>query len=235
MAVDRTDRLAIVRQETGSPTRASNGPLSDAGITGEERTPWRGSQPLERSFFARETLTVAQDLVGCYVHRRLPDELGGKLLVGRITETEAYLGAADDAAHTSRGRTKRNQVMFGPPGHAYVYFIYGMWWNLNAVTRPEGTGEGVLIRGVHPILGEDVMRELRFGRKALADGPGKLCQALAITGDDYGVDLTEAGNLFITGRTEPVVEYRSTPRIGIDYASTREELWRFIDVRERRK
>lgn len=194
-----------------------------------------GAQPLERSFFARDTLTVAQDLVGCHLHRRLPQELGGGLLVGRITETEGYLGAADDAAHTSRGRTERNRVMFGPPGLAYIYFIYGMWWNLNAVTRPEGVGEGVLIRAIHPIVGEDVMRELRFGRKALADGPGKLCQALSINGDDYGTDLTKVGDLFITGRTEPQVEFRATARIGIDYASTREEPWRFIDVREKRR
>lgn len=190
---------------------------------------------IDRSFFARDTLTVAQDLIGCYIHRRLPDTLGGKTLVGRITETEGYLGEADDAAHTSRGLTNRNRVMFGPPGHAYIYLIYGMWWNLNAVTRPEGIGEGVLIRGIHPIVGEEEMRELRLGRKALADGPGKLCQALAITGDEYGTDLTQVGDLYITGRSEPSVEYRCTPRIGIDYATTREELWRFIDVRERRK
>ena len=138
--------------------------------------------PLPHSFYERDTLLVAQDLVGCYLHRRLPETLGGGVLVGRITETEGYLGEADDAAHTARGRTKRNQVMFGPPGHAYIYLIYGMWWNLNAVTRPEGTGEGVLIRGIHPISGEEQMRDLRGGRNALGDGPGKLCQAMAITG-----------------------------------------------------
>lgn len=190
--------------------------------------------PLPRTFYERETLVVAQDLVGCYLHRRLPEELGGGMLVGRISETEGYLGENDDAAHTARGRTKRNAVMFGPPGHAYVYLIYGMWWNLNVVTRPEGTGEGVLIRGIHPVEGTETMRELRFGRKNIADGPGKLCQALAITGDDYGTDLT-GGDIFITPRTEALVEFRSTPRIGIDYASTKHEPWRFIDQREKRK
>lgn len=193
------------------------------------------AQPLERDFFARETLVVAQDLVGCYLHRRLPEELGGDLLIGRITETEAYLGKADDAAHTSRGLTERNRVMFGEPGHAYIYLIYGMWWNLNAVTRPEGTGEGVLIRGIHPISGTDRMKDFRFGRKQIADGPGKLCQALSITKDEYGVDLTDpASPVFITARTEEV-QFRATPRIGIDYATTKDELWRFIDTRERRK
>ena len=123
--------------------------------------------------------------------------------------------------------------MFGPPGHAYIYLIYGMWWNLNAVTRPEGTGEGVLIRGIHPISGEEQMRDLRGGRKALADGPGKLCQAMAITGADYGSDLSGT-DLFITPRTDPVT-LRATPRIGIDYAETRHEPWRFIDAREKRR
>lgn len=191
--------------------------------------------PLPRSFYERETLEVAQDLIGCHVHRRLPAELGGHTLVGRITETEGYLGAIDDAAHTARGVTKRNQVMFGPAGHAYVYLIYGMWWNLNAVTRPEGTGEGVLIRGIEPVLGLETMRDFRNGRKAIADGPGKLCQALSISGEDYGTDLTVAEDLFITGRREPSIEFRATPRIGIDYASTRDEPWRFIDVREKRR
>ncbi len=174
---------------------------------------------------------MARDLVGCYLHRRLPAELGGGTLVGQITETEGYLGAVDDAAHSSRGKTKRTEVMFGPPGHAYVYLIYGMWWNLNAVTRPEGTGEGVLIRGVVPIQGEDTMRRFRGNAKALADGPGKLCQAFAITGDEYGLDLT-GDTLFITERSKPV-DIRTTPRIGIDYASTRDEPWRFIDANHR--
>ena len=188
---------------------------------------------LPRSFYERPTLDVARDLIGCHLHRRLPEELGGGTLVGQITETEGYLGAADDAAHTSRGRTNRNRVMFGPPGRAYIYLIYGMWWNLNAVTRPEGTGEGVLIRGVVPVVGEETMRELRGNAKALADGPGKLCQAFAITGDDYGLDLT-GDTLFLTERTEPV-SIRATPRIGIDYASTKDEPWRFIDGNHRRK
>ena len=188
---------------------------------------------LPRSFYERDTLEVARDLIGARLHRRLPPELGGHLLVGQITETEGYLGDADDAAHTHRGMTKRNRVMFGPPGHAYVYFIYGMYWNMNAVTQSEGRGEGVLIRGVVPIEGEKIMRELRGGRPAIADGPGKLCQAFAITGDDYGKDLT-GSEIFITEKTHQP-NLRATPRIGINYADSKHEPWRFIDSDLRKK
>lgn len=200
-----------------------------------DNTAGMGGTVLGREFFARDTLVVARDLIGCHLHRRLPTEMGGDVLIGRITETEGYLGEADDAAHTARGLTERNRVMFGEPGHAYIYLIYGMWWNLNAVTRPAGTGEGVLIRGIHPVQGTTRMQEFRLGRKQLADGPGKLCQALSITKEEYGIDLTDpTGPLFITSSTE-AVEFRATPRIGIDYATTRHEPWRFIDVREKRK
>ncbi|MFZ1382243.1 MAG: DNA-3-methyladenine glycosylase [Scrofimicrobium sp.] len=188
---------------------------------------FQGSLVLPHSFYERETLEVARDLIGCHLHRKLPEELGGEILVGQITETEGYLGEFDDAAHTARGRTKRNQVMFGPPGFTYVYFIYGMHWNLNVVTMPEGIGQGVLIRGVVPIQGEETMAKLRGRPKPLADGPGKLCQAFAITGDDYGTDLT-GDQIFITERTSQV-NVRTTPRIGIDYATSKHEPWRFID------
>ena len=155
------------------------------------------------------------------------------MLIGQITETEGYLGDADDAAHTHRGMTKRNQVMFGPGGQAYVYFIYGMYWNMNAVTQREGRGEGVLIRGVVPIEGQEIMREFRGGRPAIADGPGKLCQAFAITGDDYGTDLT-GPDIFITEKTHQP-NLRATPRIGINYADSKHEPWRFIDADLRKK
>lgn len=185
---------------------------------------------MPRSFYERPTLEVARDLIGAHLHRRLPT---GEVLVGQIVEAEGYLGASDPAAHTHRGVTKRNQVMFGPAGHAYVYFIYGMYWNMNVVTRPQGTGEGVLIRAITPIQGEATMRELRRGAKALADGPGKLCQAFSITGDDYGTDVTvDDGNatLFITqALLDRSAHIQTTPRIGIDYASNKHEPWRFID------
>ena len=190
---------------------------------------------LPRSFFERDTLEVARDLIGCQIHRTLPEALGGDHLIGQITEAEAYRGALDDAAHTFRGKTPRNQVMFGPPGHAYVYFIYGMHWNMNVVTRPEGFGEGVLLRGLIPVQGEEKMVELRGRPKPLADGPGKLTQALGITGDDYGWDMTRGQGLYFTERTEPV-NIRATPRIGIDYATDAKDApWRFIDANHRRK
>lgn len=197
---------------------------------------------LPQDFYERPTLDVAQNLVGCYLHRRLAveglpasvqqiadshSEDGFVDLVGRINETEAYLGARDDAAHTYRGPTPRTQVMFGPAGHAYVYLIYGMYWCLNVVTEGEGVGEAVLVRGLEPVKGREVMQALRSGRKQIADGPGKLCQALDITGAQNTLPLNEAG-LFISGRTAPAT-FEATPRIGIDYAEkTRHELWRFV-------
>lgn len=207
------------------PPNTGLGRAGTAGTSYHYRVKYGRKLPAE--FYAAPTLEVAQNLIGCHLHRRLPDELGGATLIGRITETEGYLGEADDAAHTARGRTERNRVMFGPPGFAYIYLIYGMWWNLNAVTRPEGTGEGVLIRGIIPVEGIETMSSHRHGRKSIADGPGKLCQALAITGKDYGTDLA-GDDIFITERQGPV-NLRATPRIGIDYASTKNEPWRFID------
>lgn len=220
--------------------------------------------PLPQEFYERDTLTVARDLLGCYLHRRLPADLAATLardvsgtafsteddtvhfpdeddtvLIGRITETEGYLGLIDDAAHSHRGPTPRTQIMFGPPGRAYVYLIYGMWWCTNVVTRPAGIGEAVLIRGIEPVHGEEKMRVLRRGAKALADGPGKLSQAMAITGSDNGADL--GGNeLFITRPTVAArpegtgralvfpVPHKTAPRVGIDYATTRDKPWRFI-------
>lgn len=192
---------------------------------------------LPRDFYDRETLEVARGLVGAHLHRRLTFNGEQVELIGRITETEGYLGHIDDAAHAFRGKTRRTRAMFGPPGHAYVYFIYGMYWCMNAVAGPEGVGEAVLIRGIQPIQGAEVMRELRGGAKALADGPGKLCQAFNITGKEYGADLTvDTGEnaLFITEATE-AVDIRATPRIGIPKATTRDEPWRFIDADARRK
>ncbi len=214
---------------------------------------------LPRKFYDRPTLEVARSLIGCYLHRTLPtgfevpglDGAGESFecdssylltepidLVGRITEVEAYLGSNDDAAHSARGLTQRNRAMFGPPGHAYIYFIYGMYWCMNAVAGPVGTGEGVLIRGIEPVKGIDVMRRLRGGARAIADGPGKLTQALAITGEDYGMDLTVSdsphGTIYITERTQPVT-VSTTPRIGIDHATTKDEPWRFIDSELRRR
>lgn len=199
---------------------------------------------LPQHFYEQPTLLVAESLVGCYLHRTinvgaLPEEIqplaakhaegGAVTLVGRINETEAYLGARDDAAHSYRGPTPRTQVMFGPPGHAYVYLIYGMYWCLNLVTESEGVGEAVLIRGVEPVRGREVMQALRKGRKQIADGPGKLCQALDITGAENRLAL-DTPKLFVSERTRPT-SWVTTPRIGIGYAQkTRHEPWRFVET-----
>ncbi len=146
--------------------------------------------------------------------------------VGRIVEVEAYRDD-DPASHTFRGVTKRNAVMFGPPGHLYVYFTYGMHFCANVVTGPEGRGAAVLLRAVDPIAGFDVMSLRRRGRPGLADGPAKLCQAFGIDRDHDGVDLLTGGGigLFDDG-TAPPTNPRVGPRVGITKAVDVPWRWR---------
>ncbi len=144
--------------------------------------------PLPRSFYNRPTLTVARELIGA----RLVRILDGVKLVGVISETEAYVGEDDLACHAKAGLTKRTAPMYGPPGHAYVYFTYGNHWMLNAVTEREGFPAAVLIRAIQPLEGADVMMERRQGRDTF--GPGKLTQALGITKSENNADLTETGS-----------------------------------------
>lgn len=144
------------------------------------------SFPIPRSFYSRPTLTVARELIGA----RLVHVLDDVKLVGLITETEAYIGEDDLACHAKAGLTKRTAPMYGPPGHAYVYFTYGNHWMLNAVTEEEGFPAAVLIRAIQPIEGADLMMERRQGRDTF--GPGKLTQAMGITQSENNVDLTEA-------------------------------------------
>lgn len=169
---------------------------------------------IEWDFFARSTLEVARDLLGC----RLVRVLDGRRLSGIITETEAYIGEEDQASHASAGRTARNEVMYGPPGHAYVYLIYGIHHCLNVVTEEEGFPAAVLIRGLQPEAGIDMMRRHRPGRpdSELTDGPGKLCQALQIDRTLNGADLMSGEALFIE-RNHPIEDsrIRTTPRIGV--------------------
>jgi DNA-3-methyladenine glycosylase len=177
-------------------------------------------RPLPISFYRRPAETVARDLLGRYLVR----ELDGERLALRLVETEAYLGAADRASHASGGRrTPRNESLYLAGGHAYVYFIYGMHYCLNAVTGEAGVGSAVLLRAGEPVEGEERMRENRaWARKPrpgdLAGGPGKICQALAIGRELDGVLLTRPP-LSITGG-EPVAdeEIVASPRIGVDYA-----------------
>lgn len=178
---------------------------------------------LPRAFYDRDTEHVARELIGCI----LDCTHDGVTCRGIISETEAYLGEHDPACHAAVGRTARTAGLYGPPGTAYVYFIYGMYWCVNAVTRAEGLPSAVLIRGVLPIEGLDVMRARRARRgarpiadHALADGPGKLCVAFGITGPaHHGADLVRGPSLRIL-RGAPVDDalVQVTPRIGISKA-----------------
>ena len=165
---------------------------------------------LKRSFYERPTIDVARDLLGKIV-------VHGPT-AGMIVETEAYPGGDDLASHSARGVTPRTRVIFGPPGHAYVYFIYGMYQCLNLICEPDGTPGGVLVRALEPLAGIEIMRSRRpAARKVedLASGPGKLTLALAITLQHNGADVTH-GSLVVR---EPVekrrFEIQITPRIGI--------------------
>ena len=170
---------------------------------------------LPRDFYHRDTVRVARELIGCVLLSR---SLEG-VAAGRIVETEAYL-EGDPACHAHRGPTRRNASMFGPPGHAYVYRIYGIHHCFNAVTRPAGTGEAVLVRALEPLDGLELMRRRRGTARveSLCSGPAKLVEALSITPADDGRDLT-CGRLCILeqrGAQPPIV---TTRRVGITRAA----------------
>jgi len=172
------------------------------------------SHIVERDFYARPAIEVARDCLGkILVH--------GKS-AGRIVETEAYLGVDDRAAHAWRGMTDRTRVIFGPPGHAYIYFIYGMYECLNFVAEPEGQAGCVLIRAVEPLAGIEGMRRRRPSAKRiedLASGPGKLTRAMGITRKQNGADLT-AGPLHVRApREDATFDVKATPRIGITHCA----------------
>ncbi len=181
---------------------------------------------LPRDFYNRPTLTVARELIGA----RLVRILDGIRLTGLITETEAYVGEKDLGCHAKAGRTPRTQVMYGPPGHAYVYFTYGNHWMLNVVTEREGLPAAVLIRAIQPIEGAEIMSAQRGGRDTF--GPGKLTQAMSITKSENGLDLTVAGSgLWIeAGISVPNSLVTKSPRVGLNTVPEPwlSKPWRFL-------
>ncbi|MDP8214883.1 MAG: DNA-3-methyladenine glycosylase [Candidatus Euphemobacter frigidus] len=179
---------------------------------------------LDISFYSRDTVVVARELLGKFLVR----EVDGELLMGRIIETEAYTGPGDPASHACRGPTPRSRIMFGPPGRAYVYFCYGAHHLLNVVTEQEGTAGAVLLRALEPFRGIDRMMRNR-GRetkKGLLDGPGKLTRAMEITLALNGWDLKKGRILYITkGKQRTGEQISASPRIGIKEGT--DKLWRF--------
>ncbi len=179
---------------------------------------------LTRAFFDRPTVTVARELLG----QRLVHVVDGRRLAGLISETEAYVGETDLACHARAGRTARTERLFGPPGRAYVYLNYGLHWMMNVVCERDGFPAAVLIRAIVPTEGLARIRANRCGKpdKILADGPGKLSQALAITGAANGLDLCARGAALFIEAAPPAGVVVTRPRIGIDFAP---EPWRSID------
>lgn len=182
------------------------------------------SKLLPRRFYLRSPDQVARDLLGKVLARRLQ----GEWLSGRIVETEAYFGQDDPAAHAFAGKTARNAVLFGPPGLAYVYFIYGMHSCLNVSCEPDGTPGGVLFRALEPLVGLATMAKLRGLRSTakpqmLTSGPGRLCQAMGITrAGQNGLDFTDsASELQILNDGFRPASILATPRIGIRKAVER--------------
>ena len=196
---------------------------------------------LTKAFYARETLLVAKELLG----KVLVHEVNGVKLKGRIVETEGYIGSIDKAAHAYGGkRTPRTETLYGRPGIAYVFIIYGMYYCFNVITKEEGYPEGVLVRAIEPIEGTEEMSKLRYNKaygeltkaqfKNLTSGPSKLCIAMKINKENNKQDLC-TGELYIEESEEEEeskslkkIEVVEAKRIGIDYAEeARDFLWRF--------
>lgn len=181
---------------------------------------------LEPEFFApeRDTREIARDLLGrILVHEET---------AGRIVETEAYLGVTDRACHAWGGkRTPRLEPLYGPPGHAYIYLIYGMYHCLNVVTKPAGQPECVLIRALEPIAGLEIMADRSGQAKAerFCAGPGRLCRALGLDRSLSGVSLLSGPFFLSEGSPVPGSEILSSPRVGVDYAGEdKDRPWRFF-------
>ncbi len=178
---------------------------------------------LTRGFYLRPTLKVARELLGTtivYNHPRGP-------LAARIVETEAYIGEDDPACHAAVGRTMRNDVMFGPGGFGYIYFIYGMYNCFNVVTEREGFPAAVLIRAVEPVGGEEIMKANSPANcRLVTNGPGKFCRAFGLTREQNGLDLT-GSTIYVIGQDGYTPDVAVTRRIGIKKGA--EKPWRFYD------
>jgi DNA-3-methyladenine glycosylase len=180
-----------------------------------------------REFYARPVLVVARECIGKILVHETPSGIAS----GRIVECEAYRGPHDLAAHSARGRrTRRTEVMFGPPGHAYMFLLYGMHWAFNIVTGEPGEPHAVLVRAIEPTGNLELMvrrRGLSSGAVALTNGPGKLCQALGLTGEAYGQDLCSNALHLEPG---PTGDIGRSPRIHVDYAGAwAKRPWRFYE------
>lgn len=189
-----------------------------------QETPQQRYKTVPRSFYARDARLVAPELLNKIL-------LASDGRSGRIIEVEAYCGADDPAAHSYRGQTARNATMFGPAGHMYVYFTYGMHWCCNAVCGEVGEGVGVLIRALQPLTGLPLMREARpkaRNDRNLCNGPGKLTQALGIGKSHDGVDLVthRDGVRIVSDGMLPPTDPLATPRIGISKAQ--DAPWRWL-------
>jgi DNA-3-methyladenine glycosylase len=174
----------------------------------------RPGAPLAARFYDRATEQVARDLLGAVLQCTTTQGVTR----GRIVETEAYIGPEDPACHAAAGLTRRTRFLFGPPGMAYVYLIYGMYWCFNAVTRERGHGAAVLVRAVAPIDGIDLMRARRpkaRNDRDLTNGPGKLCLAMGIDGSMDGTSLRDGPVVIRAGEAVPDDDVIVTPRIGI--------------------
>ena len=185
-------------------------------------------RPYAPSFYDRETEQVARDLLGAILRTESPDGV----TAGRIVETEAYLGEHDPACHAVAGNTARTRWLYGAPGIAYVYFIYGVHWCFNAVTRAEGLPSAVLVRAIEPVEGVEIMRARRpRARKDtdLTNGPGKLCAALGISKEHNGLRLDAPPLTILRDQPVPDNKVRVSPRIGITRAADWPLRWHIAD------
>lgn len=183
---------------------------------------------IKKNFYNRNTIKVAQEILGKFLVRKI----GKKIIAGKIVETEAYVGPSDLASHASRGKTARTAPMFGPPGHAYVYLVYGLNYCFNIVTEKENYPAAVLIRAIEPTDGIDLIKKFRKNQKIifnLTNGPGKLCQALKIDKSLNNSDISK-NILWVEDRGLKIKpsEIVAAKRIGVDYAGQyKNKPWRF--------